>query len=332
MDEQSCGPWTLESMASAIGHTLPRAVDIREVGPRDGLQLERKLTLDQKIRMIDGLVEAGVRRIEATSFVSPTAVPALADAPELAKELVRWPEVDFCVLVAGVGGAKRALAAGITHLEYVISASESHAKANAGKTIAESIEAGEQIIKMVHEAGGICEVIVAIAFDCPFEGPTPASRVADIVKALVKTDADRICLGDTIGTATPDRVIALVQAVRDRAPGHSIGLHLHNTRDTALANVLAALMIGVTDFDAAIGGLGGCPFAPGASGNLSTEDLTNFLEDMGIHTGLNISALKQISAEVANFVGHDLSAAMTKVEPRIGFTYAANQNLVHTQH
>ncbi|MEV7136520.1 hydroxymethylglutaryl-CoA lyase [Arthrobacter sp. NPDC093128] len=332
MNEQNSEPLTLESMAAAVGHTLPQAVDIREVGPRDGLQLERKLTLDQKIRMIEGLVAAGVRRVEATSFVSPTAVPALADAAELVKELNRWPEVDFCVLVAGIGGARRALAAGITHLEYVVSASESHAKANAGKTITESIEAGKQIIKMVHEAGGICEVIVAIAFDCPFEGPTPPSRVADIVRTLVDAGADRICLGDTIGTATPDRVIALVQAVRAQAPGHSIGLHLHNTRDTALANVLAALMIGVTDFDAAIGGLGGCPFAPGASGNLATEDLTNFLEDMGIHTGLNIAELKQISAEVATFVGHELSAALTKCEPRIGFTYAAEHHLVQTQH
>jgi hydroxymethylglutaryl-CoA lyase len=332
MDEQKYGPVTLESMATAVGYSLPRMVDIREVGPRDGLQLESKLTLDQKIRMIDGLVAAGVRRMEATSFVSPTAVPALADAAELVKELNRWPDVDFCVLVAGVGGARRALAAGITHLEYVVSASESHAKANAGKSIAQSVEAGEQIIKMVHEAGGICEVIVAISFDCPFEGPTPISRVADIVRTLVDAGADRVGLGDTIGTATPNRVIALVQAVRKQAPGHSIGLHLHNTRDTALANVLAALMIGVTDFDAAIGGLGGCPFAPGASGNLATEDLTNFLEDMGIHTGLNISALKEISAEVATFVGHELSAALTKCEPRIGFTYAADQILVQARH
>lgn len=332
MDKQRSTPLTLESIASAAGYSLPGAIDIREVGPRDGLQLERTLTLDQKIRMIDGLVAAGVRRVEVTSFVSPAAVPALADAAELVKELHRWPGVDFCVLVAGIGGARRALAAGITHLQYVVSASESHAKANAGKTIAQSVEAGEQIINMVHEAGGICEVIVAISFDCPFEGPTPVSRVADIVRAVVDAGADRICLGDTIGTATPDRVIALVQAVRTQAPGHSIGLHLHNTRDTALANVLAGLIIGVTDFDAAIGGLGGCPFAPGASGNLATEDLTNFLEDMGISTGLNIAGLKQISAEVATFVGHDLSAALTRCEPRIGFTYVADQHLIQTQH
>ncbi|MGC0239432.1 hydroxymethylglutaryl-CoA lyase [Arthrobacter sp. SD76] len=331
MGEQPNTSLTLESIASAAGHSLPRTVDIREVGPRDGLQLERTLTLDQKIRMIDGLVAAGVKRIEVTSFVSPTAVPALADAAELVQELHRWPEVEFCALVAGVGGAKRALAAGITHLEYVISASESHARANAGKTIAESVDAGKHILKMVHDAGGICEVIVAISFDCPFEGPTPVVHVTDIVRAFVEAGADRICLGDTIGTATPDRVIALVQAIREQAPGHSVGLHLHNTRDTALANVLAGLLIGVTDFDASIGGLGGCPFAPGASGNLATEDLTNFLEDMGIHTGLNIAGLQQISAEVADFVGHELSASLARVEPRIGFTYATD-NVVLTQH
>ncbi|WP_066288157.1 hydroxymethylglutaryl-CoA lyase [Arthrobacter sp. B6] len=331
MEEQG-SPLTLESIASAVGHSLPHAVDIREVGPRDGLQLERALTLDHKIRMIDGLVQAGVRRVEVTSFVSPTAVPALADAADLVQELYRWPDVDFCALVAGIGGAKRALAAGITHLEYVVSASESHAKANAGKTLAQSVEAGKEIINMVHEAGGICEVIVAISFDCPFEGPTPVGAVSDIVQALVAAGADRICLGDTIGTATPDRVISLVQAVRAQAPGHSIGLHLHNTRDTAMANVLAGLLIGVTDFDASIGGLGGCPFAPGASGNLATEDLTNFLEDMGIHTGLNIAALKKISSEVAEFVGHELSAALTRCEPRIGFTYTTDPYLVPTQH
>lgn len=313
---------TLESLAASAGHEIPRAVDIREVGPRDGLQLEQPLSLQQKVEFIDALARTGVRRIEVTSFVSPSAVPALADAPELARELHRWPDIEFCALVAGYGGARRALAAGVNHLQYVISASEGHARANAGKSVQESVEAGKAIIELVHAAGGICEVIIATAFDCPFDGPTPPDAVARIAADLVGAGADRVTLADTIGTATPDRVLALVQAVRPLCPEAAVGLHLHNTRDTAMANVLAALLVGVTDFDAAVGGLGGCPFAPGASGNLATEDLVNFLEDMGVATGLDLGELSAAGSLVAGFLDRPLSSALSKCAPRIGFTYA----------
>jgi hydroxymethylglutaryl-CoA lyase len=318
---------SLKLLASQAGHEFPQAVDIREVGPRDGLQLEAPLTLQQKVEFIDALAKTGVRRIEVTSFVSPSAVPALADAGELARELHRWPDIEFCALVAGYGGAKRALAAGVNHLQYVISASEGHAQANAGKSVQESVEAGRAIIDLVHASGGICEVIVATAFDCPFDGPTPPAAVACIVRELVTAGADRLTLADTIGTATPDRVLELIQAVRPLSPDVAVGLHLHNTRDTAMANVLAALIIGVTDFDAAVGGLGGCPFAPGASGNLATEDLVNFLEDMGVSTGLDLEELAKAGSLVSGFLERGLSSALSKCPPRIGFTYTPKQPL-----
>lgn len=319
---------SLKSLAASAGHEFPRAVDIREVGPRDGLQLEEPLTLQQKIDFIDALAKTGVKRIEVTSFVSPSAVPALADAPELARELHRWPGIEFCALVAGYGGAKRALAAGVNHLQYVISASEGHARANAGKSVQESVAAGKAIIDLVHAAGGICEVIIATAFDCPFDGPTPPADVAGIAAELVGAGADRLTLADTIGTATPDRVLELVQTVRPLCPEVAVGLHLHNTRDTAMANVLAALLVGVTDFDAAVGGLGGCPFAPGASGNLATEDLVNFLEDMGVSTGLDLEELAGAGSVVSMFLGRGLNSALSKCAPRIGFTYASTPTAV----
>lgn len=318
---------SLKSLASQAGYEFPRAVDIREVGPRDGLQLEAPLTLRQKTDFIEALAKTGVKRIEVTSFVSPSAVPALADAAELAQELHRWPEIDFVALVAGYGGAKRALAAGVKHLQYVISASDGHAKANAGKSVQESVEAGKATIDLVHGAGGMCEVIVATAFDCPFDGPTPTDAVARIVAQLVAAGADRLTLADTIGTATPDRVLELIQVIRPLCPEGAVGLHLHNTRDTAMANVLAALLVGVTDFDAAVGGLGGCPFAPGASGNLATEDLVNFLEDMGVSTGLDLEELGKAGSLVSGFLARDLSSALSKCTPRIGFTYAPTQPL-----
>jgi hydroxymethylglutaryl-CoA lyase len=317
---------TLQSIAKSTGHQLPTSVEIREVGPRDGLQLEAPLSLQQKIQFIDHLVKTGVKRIEVTSFVSPEAVPALADASEVVRELHRWPEIEFCALVAGYGGAKRALAAGIKRIEYVISASESHAKANAGKSVMESIEAGEAIIDLVKKSGGFCEVIIATAFDCPFDGPTPTSSVVDVVERLVRAGADRLTLADTIGTAIPSRVIHLVQLVRPLCPDLEVGLHLHNTRDTAMANVLAALLIGVRNFDTSVGGLGGCPFAPGASGNLATEDLVNFLEDMNIATGINLDHVSKAGSLVATFLGITLNSALSRCSPRKGFTYTPQIN------
>src|SRR3712207_6456911 len=249
---------------------LPATVDVREVGMRDGLQLEAPVPLEGKLAMLEALVATGVRRIEVTSFVSPKAVPALADADQLAAELHAFDGVLFSALVANARGAARAVDAGVADLEYVVSASDGHSRANAGRTTAEAVGAVGEIAGLAHGAGGSLEVIIATAWDCPFDGRTPVLRTVDVARAAVTAGADQLCLGDTIGTTTPLRVVQLLDAVRRACPGVPVGVHFHDTRGTGQANALAALQAGVTQLDASIGGLGGCPFAPGASGNIGT--------------------------------------------------------------
>ena len=252
---------------------LPTEVDVREVGMRDGLQLEAPVPLDAKLEMLEALVATGVRRIEATSFVSPKAVPALADADQVARELARWPGIHWSGLVANPRGATRAVDAGVANLEYVVSASDGHSRANAGRSTAEAVGAVGEIAGLAHGAGGSLEVIIATAWDCPFDGRTPISRTVDVARAAVTAGADQLCLGDTIGTTTPLRVVQLLDAVRRACPGIAVGVHFHDTRGTGQANALAAVQAGATQLDASVGGLGGCPFAPGASGNIATEEL-----------------------------------------------------------
>ncbi len=282
------------------------AVDIREVGLRDGLQLEAPIPLKAKLEILDAVARTGVHRVEVTSFVSPAAVPALADAEQVVAELGRWPGLQFSALVAGYGGARRAVAAGLPHLEYVISASDGHSLANARRTTDKAVAAVGDIAGLVHDAGGRCEAIIAVAWDCPFDGRTPVARTVEIARRAVELGADQICLGDTIGTTVPGRVVELVEAVRTACPGIDIGVHFHNTRGSGLACVLAAVQIGVTQIDAAVGGLGGCPFAPGASGNIATEEVVYLLEESGVPTGLDLSQVLETAAVVARAVGHDL--------------------------
>lgn len=304
-----------------LGTTLPSSVVIREVGPRDGLQLERTISTDAKLEFIDKLVRAGAKRIEATSFVNPEAVPALADARDVVESFSRWPGVEFVVLAAGLGGVRRALAAGIPRLEFVVSASESHSQANARKSVAEALDAARQAIELAHDAGVACEGIVAISFDCPFEGPTDPEHVVSLARQLHDAGADRLHLADTIGTATPDRTVDLCARVRDEI-GDAPGLHLHNTRGLGLANALAAASVGVDTFDASLGGLGGCPFAPGASGNVATEDLVHMFEELGTATGYDLGLLREANEFLAGALDKPLDAALGRVEPRMGFTPA----------
>lgn len=286
--------------------TRSSAVDIREVVLRDGLQLEAPITLAAKLEILEAIARTGVRRVEATSFVSAAAVPALADAEQVAAELGRWPELSFSALVAGYGGARRAVAAGLPHLEYVVSASTGHSLANAARTTDQAIDAGADIASLAHDAGGRCEVIIATAWDCPFDGRTPVHRAVDIARRAVEFGADQICLGDTVGTTVPGRVVELVEAVRAACPMVEVGVHFHNTRGSGLACVLAAVQIGVTQIDAATGGLGGCPFAPGASGNIATEEVVYLLEESGLSTGLDLSHVLETAATVERALGHDL--------------------------
>lgn len=279
------------------------AVDIREVGPRDGLQIEKVLPTAAKLEFLEALVATGVRRIEATSFVSPRAIPALADADRVAGELHRWPEVEFSALVAGIGGVRRALAAGLTRLEYVVSASDGHSHANVGRGSAESVALIAPIAELVRAAGGHLEVIVAIAFDCPFDGPTPPQRVADIARAAVVSGAGSLSVADTVGTASPVRTAEVLTRVRDAAPDTALGIHLHNTRGQGLANAWTAYQHGVRRFDAAAGGLGGCPFAPGASGNIATEELVYLFEDGGIGTGIDLDRVLDAAHLISGLLG-----------------------------
>ncbi len=295
---------------------LPAAVSVREVGLRDGLQLEAPVDLDHKIALMEALVATGVQRIEATAFVSPRAVPAMADAEQVAAQLHRWPGVTWSALVASPNGARRALASGFTRIEYVVSAADGHSLANVGRTTDDAVDLIEEIGDLVHAAHGQLEAIIATAWDCPFDGPTPAERVVDIAFRAVDLGADQLALGDTIGTATPRRVVDLIQAVRVGSGHTDVGVHFHDTRGTGQANVLAAVQCGVTQIDASIGGLGGCPFAPGASGNIATEELVYMLEETGVSTGIDLDALLVAAAIAEQTVGHSLDSSLYRAGGR----------------
>jgi hydroxymethylglutaryl-CoA lyase len=295
---------------------LPQSIDIREVGMRDGLQLEAPLPLDAKLAMLDAIVATGVRRIEVTSFVSPKAVPALADADELAKHLGRWSGVHWSALVANTRGAVRSIDAGVANLEYVVSAADSHSLANAGRKSADAAAAIGEIAALAHDAGGSLEVIIATAWDCPFDGPTDPARTLDVVRSAVGQGTDQLCLGDTIGTVTPRRTVDLLDAVRAEAPGLEVGVHFHDTRGTGQANALAAILAGVRQLDASVGGLGGCPFAPGASGNIATEELVYWTEDCGIASGLDLAAVVAAARVTEQAVGHELPSSLFRAGGR----------------
>jgi hydroxymethylglutaryl-CoA lyase len=299
---------------------LPGRVDLREVGLRDGLQLEQPLPTTTKLKILDALVAARLRRIEVTSFVSPKAVPALADAADVAAELHRWPDVRFSALVAGLGGARRAVDAGVFELEYVISAADGHSRANVGRDTAASLELVPQIAPLATQHGGGCETIIATAWDCPFDGPTPPARVVDVVKRAVAGGATRVCLADTIGSASPGRVQDLVGRVAEAVPGVELGVHVHNTRGSALACILTALDSGIVQIDASVGGLGGCPFAPGASGDVATEEVVYALEGSGVETGVDLDALLDAAVLVREAVGHPLQSNL--------FTAARGRDLI----
>ncbi|MGW0157733.1 hydroxymethylglutaryl-CoA lyase [Mycobacterium sp. NPDC003323] len=296
---------------------LPAHVDIREVCLRDGLQIEDPIPLAAKIEILEAIVATGVREIEATAFVSPSKVPALADAAELAAELYRFPDVAFSALVASPNGAKRAIAAGLTSIEYVVSASDAHSRANVGRDSTEATAAIADVARIAHDHDATVEVIIATAWDCPFDGPTDQRKVLDIASAAVELGVDRIAIADTIGTTTPRRVATLVEAIRPIVDGLPLGAHFHNTRGAGLASAFAAVQAGVTRLDAAVGGLGGCPFAPGASGNIATEDLTYLLRDSGIGVDVDLPAAIEAARVAQRAVGHELPSALLRAGDRI---------------
>ncbi len=295
---------------------LPSRISLREVGPRDGLQNEEPVATQAKIELVDALSHTGVGRIEAVSFVHPRAIPQMADADEVWSAISRAPGVRYSALVPNLRGAQRALDNGCLEIEIVVSASDTHNKANVNRTTAQSLDEIAQVIDLAHSRGASCHVTVSTAWGCPYEGDVPVSRVVSVARRAVADGADGLSFGDTTGMATPTRVVELVGETRMALPGVPLNLHFHNTRGTALANVLAALQLGVTDFDASVGGLGGCPYAPGASGNLATEELVHMVEDMGIDTGVDLEALIAVARDAERIVGRELPSQVLRAGPR----------------
>lgn len=285
-------------------------VTIREVALRDGLQIEQPVPLAAKLELLAAVAATGVREVEVTSFVSPTKVPALADAAELAAELWRHPDIEFSALVASPGGATRAVAAGLRSIEYVVCASDAFSNANVGRGTDAAVAAIAEIAGIAHAGGASVEVIVATAWDCPFDGPTPPQRVVEIAGAATEFGVDRLSIADTVGTAVPGRVTELIAAVRPVIGDIPLGAHFHNTRGAGLACAYAAVGSGVTRLDASAGGLGGCPFAPGATGNVATEDLVYLLSDSGIDTGIDLRAAIRAAGVASSVVGHQLPGAL----------------------
>jgi hydroxymethylglutaryl-CoA lyase len=296
---------------------FPETVEICEVGPRDGLQNEDPIPVEQRVQLIDALSATGLRQIEAVSFVSPTAIPPMAGAEEVMARIQRVPGVTYRALVPNERGAERAIAAAADELEVVVSASETHNRKNVRRSVEESIDGAKVLVGMAHDAGLSVDGIVSTAFGCPYEGDVAPAAVAAVASRLLDGGADGVSFGDTTGMATPKRVDALLDEL-DRAgvPSASVGLHFHNTRGTGLANVLMGLTRGVRRFDASIGGLGGCPYAPGATGNVVTEDLVHMLEDMEIDTGVDLDALIECAHLAQHLVGRDLPGQVMRSGPR----------------
>jgi isopropylmalate/homocitrate/citramalate synthase len=277
----------------------PARATVVEVGPRDGLQNEAAIVpTDAKVRFIEMLATAGLPVVEATSFVHPAAVPQLADADEVLPRIARRPGVRYPVLVPNMRGMERAIAAGADAVAVFTAASEAFSQANIRMTIAESLEAFAPVLAAARAAGMWTRGYVSTAFGCPYQGEVDPAAVADVAVALAELGCDQISVGDTIGVAEPDAVDRVLSPLLERLPAERLALHLHDTRGLAIDNAEAGLQLGITTFDASASGLGGCPFAPGAPGNLATETLVSWLHGLGIETGVDEPALLAASAYI----------------------------------
>jgi len=295
---------------------LPSQISVREVGPRDGLQNEDPVPTQAKVELINTLSGTGVKRIEAVSFVRPEAIPQMADADEVWRTIDHARSVRYSALVPNLRGAVRALDSGLDEIEAVVSASDTHNRKNVNRGTEESLDDIAAVIQLAHDRGATCQVIVSTAWGCPYEGDVPLERVVRVAGRAVADGADCVSFGDTTGMATPGRVRALVGEFRSAHPDVGLNLHFHNTRGTGLANVLTALELGVDDFDASVGGLGGCPYAPGATGNIATEELVHMVEDMGVATGIDLEAMIEAAAAAERIIGRQLPSQVLRAGPR----------------
>jgi hydroxymethylglutaryl-CoA lyase len=293
---------------------LPDRVSVYEVSPRDGLQNERAtVALRDKVRLIEALVTAGLQRIEITSFVSPKWIPQLADADELADNVMTHiapmhadRNVRFSALCPNARGLERAKAAKIGEVAVFLSASETHNRKNVNKTIDDTIAAFAETIGPARDAGIRVRGYVSTVWGCPYEGDVDPKRALAIARRLLDMGCYQISLGDTIGSGTPKQTQRIVQMMLAEIPAEKIALHMHDTRGTALANIIVGLELGIRDFDASIGGLGGCPYAPGAAGNVATEDLVYMLHGMGVGTGIDLERLVEAGKAAESIVGRKL--------------------------
>ena len=286
---------------------LPREVRVVEVGPRDGLQNEKALVpTEQKIRFIHMLAEAGLPVVEATSFVSPRAIPQLSDASEVMAGLERLPTTMYPVLVPNLKGMERALAVGVRDIAVFTAASESFTRHNINATIAESLDNFRPVIAQARQAGISVRGYISTVFGCPYEGAVEPRQVLRVARELLEMGVNELSLGDTIGVATPNQVIEVLDLLVNEShiPINRLAVHFHDTRGTALANVLMALQMGVTIIDSSAGGLGGCPYAPGAAGNLATEDLLYMLHGLGISTGVDLSRVVEATRFISSWLDH----------------------------
>jgi len=286
---------------------IPDRVKVCEMGPRDGLQNESEIVAtSDKVRFVDMLSASGLAVIETTSFVRPDAIPQLTDAEEVMARIDRRPGVTYLCLTPNARGLDRARAAGVRAVAVFTAASETFAKRNINMTIDESIATFSGVVKTARAEGIWVRGYISMAFGCPYEGHVPVENVVRVAGALAEMGVDEISIGDTIGIATPNQVVDVAGALQAQMPVERLAMHFHDTRGTALANVVAALQMNVSIFDSSAGGLGGCPYAPGATGNLATEDLLYMLHGMGIETGVDLEGVRDASRFMAGVIGRDV--------------------------
>ncbi|HAM79690.1 hydroxymethylglutaryl-CoA lyase [Ornithinibacillus bavariensis] len=285
----------------------PDFVQLKEVGPRDGLQNEKKfISTEDKVAWIDMLSNTGVTEIEYSSFVNPKWIPALADAKEVGKRIKRNPNVRYSALVPNMKGLENAIEAGIDGASVFMSASETHNMKNINKTIDQTFPVLKEVIVAAKEEGKKVTGYVSTVFDCPYEGSISPEQVIRVFDRLIEDGVDDISLGDTIGSAVPSQVESLLDEILKRFPKDKIILHFHDTRGMAIANIMTSLNYGITRFDTAIGGLGGCPYAPGAAGNVATNDVLYLLHGLGIKTGIQDKKIQEASIFIQNKLGKKL--------------------------
>ncbi|GAA6201364.1 hydroxymethylglutaryl-CoA lyase [Aquicoccus sp. SU-CL01552] len=297
---------------------FPAEVRITEVGPRDGLQaLPDWVPTEAKIAMVNDLIAAGLRQFEVSSFVSPRAVPQMRDAAEVFAGIDRGKGAELTALVPNARGAARAVEAGVDAMVVFLSASESHNQANVNCSRETSLTAFREICRIGEEAGIPVQGAIATAFGCPFEGDVPVTAITELARAYADMGITRISLGDTTGMATPLLVQERCRALKREVPEAAITLHFHNTRGVGLACVYAGLLEGITRYESSLGGLGGCPFAPGATGNICTEDLVYLLEESGVATGVDLEAVFAVARRMEKILDRPLPGQVMKAGPRL---------------